>query len=76
MQQYHDSIYSVLLLSRKLNSHLEGIGHSANERFDLLMNQYAEQEGVTEKVRRLNSIRNRVEETVFNKLIYPQKNNM
>ena len=79
LQQHHESIYTAMLLSGKLNVHLEEIDRSANEMFDLLMEQYAEREGVTEQlkaqdqmewVRRMNSIRNRVEETVLNELIY------
>ena len=47
--------------------------------FDLLIKQYAEREGVTEElkaqdqmewVRRMNGIRERVEETILYKLIY------
>ncbi len=78
LQQYHDGIYTGLLLSGKLNAHLEEIGRAANELFDLLMKQYAVCEGVTEElkakdqmewVRRMNSIRVRVEETVISELI-------
>jgi len=58
---------------------LEEIDHSANEMFDLLMKQYAERECVTEDlkaqdqmewIRRMSSIRERAEETVFSELIY------
>ena len=47
--------------------------------FDRLVNQLAKQEGVTEKlkannqmlwVRRMNNIRNRAEEIVYNEIIY------
>ena len=79
LQQYHDGIYSGLLLSGKLNAHLEEIDRAANEMFDLLVKQYAAREGVTEKlkaedqmewVRRMDSIRVRAEETVFRDYIY------
>ena len=36
LQQYHDGVYTGLLLSGKLNAHLEEIDRSANEMFDLL----------------------------------------
>ncbi len=78
LQQYHDGIYTGLLLSGKLNAHLEEIDRSAGEMFDLLMKQYAACEGVTEElkaqdqiewVRRMNGIREQVEETVTRELI-------
>ena len=78
LQQYHDGIYTGLLLSGKLNAHLEEIDRAANEMFDLLINQYAERQGVTEElkardqmewVRRMNGIRGRVEAYIRNKLI-------
>ncbi len=79
LQQYHDGIYTGMLLSGKLNAHLEEIDRAANEMFDLLVKQYAAREGVTEKlkaedqiewVRRMDSIRVRAEETVFHDYIY------
>lgn len=68
-----------MLLSGKLNAHLEEIDRSANEMFDLLVKQYAAREGVTEQlkaenqmewVRRMNNIREQVEETITAELIY------
>ena len=79
LQQYHDGIYTGLLLSGKLNAHLEEIDRSTNEMFVLLMKQYAECEGVTEElkakdgmtwVQKMNEIRERVEEAIRTELIY------
>ena len=79
LRKNHDGIYTGMLLSGKLNAHLEEIDRSANEMFDLLMKQYAAREGVTEQlktenqmewIRRMNSIRNRVEGIVYSELIY------
>ena len=79
LQQYHGGIYTRMLLSGKLNAHLEEIDHSANKMFDLLMKQYAAREGVTEQlkaenqmewVRRMNNIRERATEVVNHDLIY------
>ena len=79
LRKYHDGIYTGMLLSGKLNAHLEEIDRSANEMFDHLMKQYAAREGVTEElkeqdqiewVRRMNSIRNGVENTIAEELIY------
>ena len=79
LQQYHDGIYTGLLLSGKLNAHLEEIDRSANEMFDLLFRQYAAREDVTEElkannqmgwIRRMNDIRKRAEEIIRSELIY------
>ena len=78
LQQYHNGIYTCLFLSGKLNAHLEEIDRVASEMYDMLMNQYAACEGITEQlkeenqmewVRRMNSIRQRVEETVIHELM-------
>ena len=78
LKKYHDGIYTGLLLSGKLNDHLEEIDRSANEMFDLLIQQYAAREGVTEDlkarnqmewVRRMNSIQMSAEELVYAELI-------
>ena len=78
LRKHHDGIYTGLLLSGKLNAHLEETDRSANEMFDLLVKQYAAREGVTEQlkaekqmewVRRMNSIRERAEEIVSHELI-------
>ena len=79
LRKNHDGIYTGMLLSGKLNAHLEEIDRSANEKFDLLMKQYTAREGVTEQlkaenqmewVRRMNSIRERVGEIVLQDFIY------
>ena len=78
LRKHHDGIYIGLLLSGKLNAHLEEIDRSANEMFDLLVKLYAACEGLTEQlkaenqmewVRRMNGIRVRAEETLFHELI-------
>lgn len=78
LRKYHDGIYTGMLLSGKLNAHLEEIDRSANEMFDLLLEQYSASEGVTEElkardqmewVRRMNNIRERVTEVIMTELI-------
>ena len=78
LQKHHNGIYTGLLLSGKLNAHLEETDRSANEMFDLLIKQYAAREGVTEQLksknqmewaRRMNSIRERVEEIINAELV-------
>lgn len=78
LQKHHNGIYTGLLLSGKLNAHLEEVDRSANVMFDLLVKQYAAREGVTEQLKsksqmewtqRMNSIRERVEEIINTELI-------
>lgn len=72
-------IYTGLLLSSKLDGHLAEIDAQAEAMLFQLVNQLAEQEGITEQlkaenqmewVQRMNNIRNRVEEIIYNDLIY------
>ena len=72
-------IYSGLLLLGKLKKHLLLIQEQAEERFDVLVEQITEREGVTEQlkaqdqmlwVQRMNSIRARAEEIVREEIIY------
>lgn len=72
-------IYTALLLSGKLDSHLSEIDAQAETMFFQLANQVAEQESITEQlkaenqmewVRHMNGIRNRVEEIIFTVIIY------
>jgi len=78
LKKHHDGIFTGMLLTGKLNAHLEEIDRAANEMFDLLVEQYANREGVTERlkaenqmewVRRMNSIRERADEVVYKELI-------
>lgn len=71
--------YTILWVENKLRTHLLEIDKIANERFSLLMKQFSEQENITEELKasnqmewvcRMNNIRNRVEEIIFNELIY------
>ena len=79
LEKHRRGIYSGLLLSGELKKHLLMIREQAEERFDLLVAQMAEKEGVTERlkaddqmlwVRRMNNIRARAEEIVLNDMIY------
>ena len=71
--------YSILFIENKLQEHLMDIDKTANERFELLMKQFAIQENITEELKatnqmewvgRMNNIKNRAEEIIFNELIY------
>ncbi len=79
LENYRRGIYSGLLLSGELKKHLLMIQEQAEERFDLLVEQMAKQEGVTEQlkaqdqmlwVRRINNIKARAEEVVREEIIY------
>lgn len=71
--------YTILWFENKLRSHLLEIDKAANERFKVLMKQFAEQENITEELKannqmewvcRMNNIKNRAEEIIFSELIY------
>ena len=79
LKERHPVLYSELLLSRKLYSHLLEIDEACEGRMEFLTRQMAKQEGVTEAlkaanqmewVRRMNSICNRAEEIARHELIY------
>ena len=78
VENHRRGIYSGLLLSGELKKHLLVIQKQAEERFDLLVRQMAEREGVMEQlkaqdqmlwVKRMNSIRARAEEVVREEII-------
>ncbi len=79
LENHRRGIYSGLLLSGELKKHLLMIQEQAEERFDLLVEQMAKREGVTEQlkaqdqmlwVKKMNSIRMRAEEIVREEIIY------
>ena len=79
LKEHKRGWYSSLLLTGKLDAHLAEIDHSCNERIELIMNQLARREGVTEAhkatdqitwVARMNNIRARAEEIVLSELVY------
>ena len=72
-------LYTAMLLSGKLNAHLEEIDHQAKEMLDRLISQTAASEGITEALKSrdqlawvgaMNNIRARAEEVVNADLIY------
>ena len=79
LKEHKRGWYSSLLLTGKLDEHLAEIDHTCTERVELIMNQLAQREGVTEAlkaadqmewVRRMNNIRERAEEIVLSELVY------
>ena len=72
-------LYTTMLMNGTLNGHLEVTDRRAAEMEQRLISQLVQQENVTEQlkaenqlewVRQMNSIRNRVEETILQELIY------
>ena len=79
LKQHHKILYCNLLTSGKLHSHLADVEEEAHTLFVRLVKQYAEREGVTERlkaenpmewVRRMNNIRERITEVVNADLIF------
>ena len=79
LKDHKPGLYSNLLLTGKLDRHLAEIDRACNERVELITNQLAKREGVTEAlkaknqmewVRRMNSIRASAEEVILSELIY------
>ena len=79
LREHHDGLYIGLLLSGKLNAHLNEIDHAANAQMERLTKQMAQAQGITEdlkaraqmaRVGTMNSIRNAAEEIIGSELIY------
>ena len=79
LREHRDGIYTGMLLSGKLNGHLEEIDRTASEMMNRLTTELAKAQGVTESLKAsdqmkwvglMNNIRNQAEETVLNDLIY------
>ena len=79
LKEHKRGLYTSLLLTGKLDAHLAEIDRMCNERVELITNQLAKSEGVTEAlkaadqmewVRRMNSILTRAKEIVLDELVY------
>ena len=79
LEQRRDGTFTALVLSGKLTEHLLEVGQTARDQLAALTRQLAADEGVTEslkardqleRLRRMNSIRNRAEEIVISEIIY------
>ena len=73
------TVVNVMRLKGTLEQYLTDLNRDTQETYDLMIRQYAEIEGVTENLkrsdameytRRMNSIRNRVEEFVLHDFVY------
>ena len=79
LKEHRKGTYNAMLLQGTLTQHLIDTNAAAMDMLESLVKQMATAKGVTEElkrrnqlgwVRRMNSIRNRVEEIVRNELIY------
>ena len=73
------AVINVMRLKGTLEQYLTDLNRDTQETYDMMIRQYAEIEGVTENLkrsdaieytRRMNSIRNRVEEFVLHDFVY------
>ena len=79
LRDHHRGVFDGMLLTGRLNAHLEEADRQANEMMERLTTQMAKAEGVTEQfkaadqmawVGAMNNIKARAEEIVLNELIY------
>ena len=79
LKKHSPTVINVMRMKGTLEQYLTDFDRDTQETCDLLMRQYAEIEGVTEDLkqsdqmeytRRMNSIRNRVEEFVLHDFVY------
>ena len=78
LKEHRSARYQYLLLTGKLNEHLNQIDQEAREQVEMLMKQMAEKQGVTEElkaqdqmkwVRLMNNIKASAEEIVLKNLV-------
>lgn len=79
LREHHEGLYTGLLLSSKLNAHLNEIDAASNAQMELLTKQMAAAQGITEELKALDqiawvgameNIRSAVEKIVLHELIY------
>lgn len=81
LEKHRKMAYWELLVSGRLRSYLADIDEQAQERFEILVKQMADSEGVTEQLKaenqmawvgKMNNIRNRAKEIVLDEIICSQ----
>ena len=82
LRKHHQGLYTVMLLNGTLLQHLTEIDKTCHEMLDRLIPQMAKREGVNdalkaadqmEWVRRMNSIKSRVEEILYHDYVYGEE---
>ncbi len=81
LRQHRPAAYTVMMLNGTLLKHLADVDKTCHEMLDRLVPQMAEREGVTEElkaadqmewVRRMCSIKSRVEEILYHDYVYQE----
>lgn len=79
IKQYNKPLYTDLLLDGKLNTYLHSIDEKCNSLLDSIITKLAKQENVTEDLKannqlewvaRMNNIKSRAEEIIYNEYVY------
>lgn len=79
LKEHKKAEYTILLMDNELQKHLIEVDKIANERFELLMKQFAEKENITEELKvkdqlkwvgLMNNIKHSAEEIILKELIY------
>ena len=79
LKEYRKGVYLNLLTSGRLNSYLAGIEEQAQERFERIIEQMKQEQGITEQLKaenalewigRMNNIQACAREIVDNEIIY------
>ena len=79
LKEHRSARYQYMLLTGKLNEHLNQIDQEVREQVEILMEQMAEKQGVTEElkeqnqmkwIRLMNNIKASAEEIVFKNMVY------
>ena len=79
LKEYRSARYQYMLLTGKLNEHLNQIDQEAREQVEMLMKQMAEKKGVTEELKvqdqmkwvgLINNIKVSAEEIILKNMVY------
>lgn len=79
LKEHKKGIYSLLIAQGKLVEHLNQVDQEANDKMELLVEQMAERQGVTEKLKEenqmlwvgmINNINNAAEEIMLPEIVY------
>lgn len=79
LKEHRKSLYYHLIMKEELVEHLIQVDNEAHDYLERLIPQFAKQENVTEELKntnqmewvgRMNNIKNRVEEIIYNEIIY------
>lgn len=79
LKEHHPGLYSRLILSGKLNEHLEEVERICQERLETMIPQMGKQQGISEELKardqlswvgRMNEIQHSAEENILAEIVY------